>query len=76
MLIQLVTFIIIGYILYKLADYYSRRYFGFSSINHTSVYTPGSSDPPALVCVLGWGGCARRQLSRLLDFYSSNSIMD
>jgi hypothetical protein len=74
MLIQLVTFIIIGYILYKLADYYSRRYFGFSSINHTPIYTPGSSDAPALVCVLGWGGCTRRQLSRLLDFYSSNGI--
>jgi hypothetical protein len=74
MLIQLVILITIGYILYKLADYYFRRYLGFNSSDHTPVYTPGSSDAPALVCVLGWGGCTRRQLRRLLDFYSSNGI--
>jgi hypothetical protein len=61
-------------IFYKLSDHYARRYLGFNSINHIPVFTPGSSSAPALVCVLGWGGCTRRQLRRLLDFYSSHGI--
>jgi len=63
-----------GFSFYKLSDYYSRRYLGLNLIDHIPVYTPGSSVAPALVCVLGWGGCTRRQLKRLLDFYSSHGI--
>jgi hypothetical protein len=71
-LLFIIGIFIIGFIFYKLSDYYSRRYLGFNSIDHTPVYTPGSSYTPALICVLGWGGCTRRQLRRLLDFYSSH----
>jgi len=63
-----------GFILYKLSDYYARRYLAFNSTDHIPVYTPGSSSTSALVCILGWGGCTRRQLRRLVDFYSSNDI--
>jgi hypothetical protein len=63
-----------GFIFYKLSDYYARRYLAFNSIDHIPVYTPGSSSTSALICILGWGGCTRRQLRRLIDFYSSNNI--
>ncbi|CAF1100253.1 unnamed protein product [Adineta ricciae] len=71
MFIQCTILLIIGFVLYKIADYYARRYLGFNSTDHTPEYTPGSSDSAALVCVLGWGGCTRRHLRRLLEFYSS-----
>ncbi|UJR09153.1 hypothetical protein I4U23_013401 [Adineta vaga] len=74
MLIQLFIFIIFGFLLYKIADYYSRRYLAFNPTDHTPEYIPGSSNSPALVCVLGWGGCTRRHLRRLLEFYSSQGI--
>ena len=77
MLVQLIILIgifLLGFILYKLSDYYSRRYLGFNSIDHTPVYTEGSPNAPVLVCILGWGGCTRRQLRRLLEFYSSHDI--
>ncbi|CAF1093591.1 unnamed protein product [Adineta steineri] len=66
--------IILGCILYKISDYYVRRYLGFNSIDHTPVYTPGSSHASVLVCVLGWGGCTRRHLRRILNFYSLHEI--
>jgi hypothetical protein len=66
---------LLGLILYKIIDFYAQRYLAFNSNDHTPVYTPGSSSSaPVLVCVLGWGGCTRRQLRRLLDFYSSHEI--
>jgi hypothetical protein len=63
-----------GLIAYELMDCFARRYLAFNSNDHTPVYTPGSSSAPVLVCVLGWGGCKRRQLRRLLEFYSSHEI--
>ncbi|CAF1354734.1 unnamed protein product [Rotaria sordida] len=77
MLIQLfiiLGIVLFGFILYKIADHYSHRYLGFNTIDHTPVCISGSSSAPALVCILGWGGCKRRQLRRLLDFYSSHQI--
>ncbi|CAF3157505.1 unnamed protein product [Rotaria sp. Silwood2] len=77
MLFQLLIILgigLFGFILYKIGDHYSRQYLGFNSIDHIPVCIPGSSFAPALVCVLGWGGCKRRQLRRLLDFYSSHQI--
>lgn len=75
MLFIIITGIFIfGFILYKLTDFYAQQYLGFNSIDHTPVYTPWSSVAPTLVCVLGWGGCTRRQLRRLLEFYSEHEI--
>jgi hypothetical protein len=77
MLVQLLLIngiFLVGFIFYKLSDYYSRRYLGFNSIDHSPVCIQGSTNAPTLVCVLGWGGCTRRQLRRLLDFYSSHDI--
>lgn len=64
----------LGFILYRIADYYAHKYLGFNSIDHTPECANGSSNVPILVCVLGWGGCKRRHLRRLLEFYSSNNI--
>jgi hypothetical protein len=74
MFIIIIGLFLCGLILYKISDYYSRRYLGFNSINHVPVCTPGSSLSPTLVCVLGWGGCTRRQLRRLLEFYALHDI--
>ena len=77
MLVQLLIILgifLIGLILFKIGNYYSHRYLGFNSTDHIPVCMPSSSSTPALVCVLGWGGCTRRQLRRLLDFYSFNNI--
>ncbi|CAF4740636.1 unnamed protein product, partial [Rotaria sp. Silwood2] len=77
MLVQLfiiLGIVLFGFILYKIADHYSRRYLGFNSIAHIPVCISGSSFASALLCVLGWGGCKRQQLRSLLDFYSSHQI--
>ncbi|CAF3326853.1 unnamed protein product [Rotaria socialis] len=66
--------VVFAAILYQIADHYARRYLGFNSTDHIPICKTGSSSAPALVCVLGWGGCQRRQLRRLLDFYSSHNI--
>jgi hypothetical protein len=64
-------------LLFGISHSYARRYLGFNAMNHVPMYVPGSSASSSnavLVCVLGWGGCTRRQLRRLLDFYSSHGI--
>ena len=64
-----------GFLLYQAAHYYARRSLAFSPLNHEPMYIPGASSSTfPMVCVLGWGGCTRRQLRRLLDFYSSHGI--
>jgi hypothetical protein len=73
-LIFTIGIVLLGLIFYKLIDFFARRYLAFNSNDHTPVYTPGSPSAPVLVCVLGWGGCKRRQLRRLLEFYSSHEI--
>jgi len=72
--IILIGIFLLGFILFKLSDYYSHKYLGFNTIDHTPVCTQGSTNAPVLVCVLGWGGCTRRHLRRLLEFYSSHDI--
>ncbi|CAF3508181.1 unnamed protein product [Rotaria sp. Silwood1] len=66
--------VLFGFIVYKIADHYAHRYLGFNSIDHNPISITESSFAPVLVCVLGWGGCKRRQLRRLLNFYSSHHI--
>lgn len=64
-----------GFLVYKGVDSYARRSLGFDPMNHEPMCIPGASASTLpLVCVLGWGGCTRRQLRRLLDFYSSQGI--
>ena len=71
----IVGVILLGLLLFGIAHSYARRYLGFNAMNHVPMCIPGSSSSDAvLVCVLGWGGCTRRQLRRLLDFYSSHGI--
>ena len=74
MFFVIIGLVLFGLICYQISHRYARRYLAFNSIDHTPVYTSGASSAPILVCVLGWGGCTRRQLRRLLDFYSSNGI--
>ena len=77
MFLQLIFIIgafLLGWILYQISEWYARHYLAFNSTDHTPIYTPGTSSASTLVCVLGWGGCTRRQLRRLLEFYSSHGI--
>lgn len=77
MFLQLIFIIgsfLLGWIFYRISDWYAHRYLAFNSIDHTPIYTPGTSSASTLVCVLGWGGCTRRQLRRILEFYSSHGI--
>ena len=68
------SIICLGFVLFKTVHYYFRRYLGFNTIDHIPVCVPGSPLTPTIVCILGWGGCKRRQLRRLIDFYRLNKI--
>ena len=72
--IFIIGLFLFGWICYHLSDRYARRYLAFNSIDHTPVYTPGTSAASTLVCILGWGGCTRRHLRRLVEFYSSHGL--
>lgn len=72
---SILLLILFGVLVFKLTDSYCLRVLGFDSMNHDPMFIPGNSTSKSpLVCVLGWGGSTRRQLRRLLDFYSSTGI--
>lgn len=79
MLIHFGVLLICGWALFAIGDYYLRRFLAFQAPEHVPKYTPGATGtasplPRVLVCVLGWGGCTRRQLRRLLEFYEAQGI--
>ncbi|CAF1023440.1 unnamed protein product [Didymodactylos carnosus] len=74
--VLLLTTLLFFYII--IMDYYFRRRLGSNLIDHTAVFeSPSSSkskENNILILVLGWGGCTKRQLRRLLEFYSNNGM--